>query len=498
MRSILCIVAILLCTKSFGQVKIGDNPSVLNASALLELESSDKGLLLPRLSAVQIAAISNPATGLLVFNTTESSLTVRLDTGWMKVDNPTGINNLWSNAGQNIYNFNTGNVGVGTNTPSEKLHVAGNLRVDSNLYIPATTATAGVIYQNGHPIFHTSGNQFQQNVFLGLDAGSFSPYSKKGVAIGHGALSNSDGSGNIAIGFYAAHALSGGSTYVDCIKNIFLGYSSGETASGGINNIAIGNEAGFQLAKNSTSNVLIGAQCGRNLTSGIGNCLIGYNVQTTTGIYNTGMGSTSGINFATGNYNTWLGGDAFQSNRNGSYNTMLGFQAGKSDSVGSFNVFIGAYAGAYTQGHNNVFIGHTAGFRDTGYTVVSKLIINNNDNLTHLIDGDFNTGKVGIKKTLATLNYTLDVGGEIRVGSMADNPSGSNGVFYYNTTLNRFRGYENGQWKDLSTNSMKSKAGDPTTGDISSGAYDVYKNTTNGNVYLWVNDGGVLKKVQLQ
>lgn len=44
-------------------------------------------------------------------------------------------------------------------------------------------------------------------------------------------------------------------------------------------------------------------------------------------------------------------------------------------------------------------------------------------------------------------------------------------------------------WKSLST--------DPTTSNIASGTYQVYKNTTSGTVKLWVNDGGTLKSLTL-
>lgn len=43
----------------------------------------------------------------------------------------------------------------------------------------------------------------------------------------------------------------------------------------------------------------------------------------------------------------------------------------------------------------------------------------------------------------------------------------------------------------------KSSASDPTTSDITSGDYQVYKNTTSGAVKLWYNDGGVMKSVAL-
>jgi hypothetical protein len=44
---------------------------------------------------------------------------------------------------------------------------------------------------------------------------------------------------------------------------------------------------------------------------------------------------------------------------------------------------------------------------------------------------------------------------------------------------------------------MMSKAGDLTTSDLASGEWRVSKNTSAGNVYLYVNDGGTIKKVQL-
>lgn len=44
---------------------------------------------------------------------------------------------------------------------------------------------------------------------------------------------------------------------------------------------------------------------------------------------------------------------------------------------------------------------------------------------------------------------------------------------------------------------LNSKAGDPTTSDISSGTAKLYKNTSTSAIKLWVNDGGTMKSVQL-
>jgi uncharacterized protein (TIGR02145 family) len=52
-----------------AQVKIGDNPTSLNAASLLELESTTQGFLLPRLTFAQKTAIVSPPAGLQVWCT---------------------------------------------------------------------------------------------------------------------------------------------------------------------------------------------------------------------------------------------------------------------------------------------------------------------------------------------------------------------------------------------------------------------------------------------
>ena len=68
MNKIVYCLIVLLCAHSncFSQVGIGTtNPDL---SSVLDIESINKGILVPRLSNSQISTISDPATGLLVFN----------------------------------------------------------------------------------------------------------------------------------------------------------------------------------------------------------------------------------------------------------------------------------------------------------------------------------------------------------------------------------------------------------------------------------------------
>ncbi|WP_142786337.1 hypothetical protein [Changchengzhania lutea] len=65
------MILLIACMHSLGvaQVKIGDNTTTMNSSSLLEMESTDKGLLIPRMTEAQRTAIGTPSTGLMVFQT---------------------------------------------------------------------------------------------------------------------------------------------------------------------------------------------------------------------------------------------------------------------------------------------------------------------------------------------------------------------------------------------------------------------------------------------
>lgn len=57
-----------------AQVKIGQNPTTINTTAELEIESTTKGFLPPRLTTAQRNAIASPAEGLTIYNTTTKCL----------------------------------------------------------------------------------------------------------------------------------------------------------------------------------------------------------------------------------------------------------------------------------------------------------------------------------------------------------------------------------------------------------------------------------------
>lgn len=66
-----------------GQVGIGTNAP--NTSSILDIVSTTKGVLLPRMTTTQINAISSPANGLMVYNTTINHICFYDSTGWKKL-----------------------------------------------------------------------------------------------------------------------------------------------------------------------------------------------------------------------------------------------------------------------------------------------------------------------------------------------------------------------------------------------------------------------------
>jgi len=73
-RHIALSISLLACAlPGDAQVAINTDGSDPDASAMLDVTSTDKGILIPRITAAQRDAIATPATGLLIFNT-ESSL----------------------------------------------------------------------------------------------------------------------------------------------------------------------------------------------------------------------------------------------------------------------------------------------------------------------------------------------------------------------------------------------------------------------------------------
>ncbi|MBK6964464.1 MAG: hypothetical protein IPH20_11165 [Bacteroidales bacterium] len=120
-----------------GQVGIGTiAPDV---SAALDVSSTTKGFLPPRMTAADRSAIATPAEGLLVYQTdAPAGLYYYSGGAWTILSS--GANN-WAYNGANISNTNSGNVGIGASNPTSKLEVAGQIK--------STGSNAGIVQEAG-------------------------------------------------------------------------------------------------------------------------------------------------------------------------------------------------------------------------------------------------------------------------------------------------------------------------------------------------------------
>lgn len=82
-----------------AQLKIGTNPTSIQKSSILELESTRQGLLLPRLTDTAAINLLIPPDGMIIYLVPDKSLRVRSNGAWKKVADATAASANWSLTG---------------------------------------------------------------------------------------------------------------------------------------------------------------------------------------------------------------------------------------------------------------------------------------------------------------------------------------------------------------------------------------------------------------
>jgi hypothetical protein len=141
--------------------------STQNPSALLQLDSTSKGFLIPRMTHAQRLGINSPYIGLQVYQTdigtSGEGLYQYKSTGWINLTNVAGNDKeIQFNDNGNIgaasgfyYNKATGQMSVGTPPngwdSTFNLNVTGNLRVGNKLYFNSSANTVFTGFENSYP-----------------------------------------------------------------------------------------------------------------------------------------------------------------------------------------------------------------------------------------------------------------------------------------------------------------------------------------------------------
>jgi hypothetical protein len=105
MKKIILAAAMLFAINSITTAQnVGMGTNTPNASALLDVTATNKGVLIPRVTNAQMIAITTPADGLLIYNTDSAAFAYRTATAWVFIKGNSTASNDWStqgNAGTN-------------------------------------------------------------------------------------------------------------------------------------------------------------------------------------------------------------------------------------------------------------------------------------------------------------------------------------------------------------------------------------------------------------
>jgi len=305
--------------------------------------------------------------------------------------------NYWTLTGNYLYPNNLSwNVGIGTSTPAEKLTVEGNILATGNLIVPQITTLAGNLTLN--------------------PAGSV--LISKSTSI----------SGDLSVSGTATTSqlfVTSTSTLGTVISGVWQG-SVIQTNFGGTGLSAIGSPNQI-LGVKSDGTALEYKNISSLLSAGSGISISGGEIAT---ISNAGVLS---INSATGTLT--LQGTPNQINVS-TNSGVITLSLPQDIATTSSPTFSSLTLSSLTPG--SVLFANSSG-------LISQ------DNANFYWD---NTNK---RLGIGTSNpaYTLDIAGPLRLQPTAT-PTAANGVIYYDSSLNKFRCYENGTWKDCITTAVNS------------------------------------------
>lgn len=120
MKNVLLLFMLTLGIISHAQVAINTDATAPDNSAMLDVKSTNRGILVPRMTTAQRTAIAAPAAGLLVFDNTTGSFWFYSAGAWVELTDQGSLQ--WTPAGSNI-SYTAGNVGIGDATPASTLTV---------------------------------------------------------------------------------------------------------------------------------------------------------------------------------------------------------------------------------------------------------------------------------------------------------------------------------------------------------------------------------------
>lgn len=394
-----CFLSCILIMSSESTAQnVGIGIQLPHPSAKLHIEDANRGLLIPRVSLVNVSngvtPVNVPAVGLLVWNNNGAVVNgagvgFYYWTGviWEKLvgSNTVSSSDAW---------FTTGNTGTvnGTNFLGTIDNQALDIRTNNVRKIRITTKGQIEVLNTGESIFigegagATDNLGSNRNVFVGHNSGTSNSSGTRNIGVGYITLENNTiGTQNTAIGYEALKSNISGNF------NTAIGPSTLELNQTGNQNIAIGLQA-LEENISGSLNIGIGSIALNKNTSGSSNIAIGFSAmnQNATGYNNIALGQNTLRDNIGGYENIGIGAGTLDENTGGNSNTGIGAAALGNNTTGNRNVALGQTAMSSNEtGDNNIGIGSRAlesNVSGSSNTAVGRQALFSN------ITGESNTG----------------------------------------------------------------------------------------------------------
>jgi len=393
MKKTVLLLALLsiIFGSAMAQVAVNADGSTANTSAMLDIKSTSKGMLVPRMLTTQRTAISSPANGLMVFDTDTKSF-------WFYESSSSAWKEIIGTNNNTVVSDGDGDTKIEVEQTNDEDGI--HFSTGGKEYFSMQNGRLS-INNTGYSVFigESAGSQDDlsdnANTFVGWKSGFSNTTGSSNTAIGLRSLrDNTSGDYNVSVGRDALmeNETGGSNTAVGArsledntegFYNVAVGTFSLNNNVDGNDNIAIGYSA-LQNHKQSGPNIAIGKNAMLNDTSGYDNIAIGSSslVNNINGNNNTALGSStlqlsegadentaigySALALSTGGRNTAVGSKALYNNGDGNYNSAMGYKSAYNNTTGGYNTSVGdSSLYSNTTGYLNTAIGHGAMFANT-------------------------------------------------------------------------------------------------------------------------------------
>jgi hypothetical protein len=166
MKTLNLVFVACLALPAGAQIAINNTANPPHSSAMLDITSTNRGLLAPRMTMAERNSIASPATGLLIYQT-DNVTGFYYNAGtpaaknWLLI----GQNlSYWNANGAHIYKNNGGNVGIGTVAPEAYLEISGSATPQLIIKGVEGGFRPGIQFKNNN-IHYISGDDLSEETF---------------------------------------------------------------------------------------------------------------------------------------------------------------------------------------------------------------------------------------------------------------------------------------------------------------------------------------------